>query len=470
MKRKNAFTLIELLAVIAVLAIIALIATPIVMNTIKKSQKGAAERSADNYIDAVETTVATKRLDNVILEGEYIIQPDGNLCPLSGCGENDKNKVIIEMEGNKPSGGTITINNGQVTNNSTMTIGEYDVSYDETTKKYTATKLETYSIKYNLTNVSGDNNNGSSITTKGVKVLKFTANSGYVLPDSVTVAGATSVWDKTTGTLTLSKVNGDVTVTIIGEEMPPYTNGEVVYFNVTTGEKCLSSDYTETQSNIGVKEGCMKFYAFNDDGSDKLNLILDHNTTAAVAWNNTYKNDSGSIISAKGPKELLDQLKTDTDGWKGTEIPTNYGRTSKAKYTIDYSEYKARLITAQEIATITGYTDWNEWFYFLESKTTSPSSTCKNGNTSGCKYGWLYDRTGTNCTTYGCLNNSDKSIAGYWTASSEARSSYNAWYIALSINVTQNGKLYAAAVDSTTADRSSHGVRPVIEVLKSKLK
>ena len=56
------------------------------MNTIKKSQKGAAERSADNYIDAVETTVATKRLDNVILEGEYIIQPDGSLCPLSGCG------------------------------------------------------------------------------------------------------------------------------------------------------------------------------------------------------------------------------------------------------------------------------------------------------------------------------------------------------------------------------------------------
>ena len=71
LKNKYGFTLIELLAVIVVLAIIALIATPIVMNTIKKSQKGAAERSADNYIDAVETTVATKRLDNVILEGEY---------------------------------------------------------------------------------------------------------------------------------------------------------------------------------------------------------------------------------------------------------------------------------------------------------------------------------------------------------------------------------------------------------------
>ena len=123
MKKKNAFTLIELLAVIVVLAIIALIATPIVMNTIKNAKKGAAERSADSYIKQVETVVATERLEGNILEGEYIIQSDGNLCPLSGCGENDKDKIIVEMEGNKPTGGTITINNGQVTTDSTMTIG-----------------------------------------------------------------------------------------------------------------------------------------------------------------------------------------------------------------------------------------------------------------------------------------------------------------------------------------------------------
>ncbi len=54
MKNKKGFTLIELLAVIVVLAIIALIATPIVMNTIKNAKKGAAERTADNYIKQVE--------------------------------------------------------------------------------------------------------------------------------------------------------------------------------------------------------------------------------------------------------------------------------------------------------------------------------------------------------------------------------------------------------------------------------
>ena len=42
MKKKNAFTLIELLAVIVVLAIIALIATPAVLNIIEDSKKAAA--------------------------------------------------------------------------------------------------------------------------------------------------------------------------------------------------------------------------------------------------------------------------------------------------------------------------------------------------------------------------------------------------------------------------------------------
>ena len=52
--KKREFTLIELLAVIIVLAIISLIATPTVLNAIRKSQKSAAERSAENYAVAVE--------------------------------------------------------------------------------------------------------------------------------------------------------------------------------------------------------------------------------------------------------------------------------------------------------------------------------------------------------------------------------------------------------------------------------
>ncbi len=141
MKNKKGFTLIELLAVIVVLAIIALIATPIVMNTIKKSQKGAAERSADNYIEAVETAVATSRLDSDgVPDGTYTINDEGNLE-----GNGLEKPLTIEMSGNKPSSGTITIKDGQVETSSTMTIGSYEVAYNPTNKKYEATEKDSSS-------------------------------------------------------------------------------------------------------------------------------------------------------------------------------------------------------------------------------------------------------------------------------------------------------------------------------------
>ena len=142
MKRKNAFTLIELLAVIVVLAIIALIATPIVMNTIKNAKKGAAERSADSYIKQVETAVAEERLNkNEVLEGEYQITSDGNLCRDKSASCSDDNKIKIEMSGTKPTSGKIKITNGSVDQtSSSMTVGDYTVSYNSTKKTYEATE------------------------------------------------------------------------------------------------------------------------------------------------------------------------------------------------------------------------------------------------------------------------------------------------------------------------------------------
>ena len=388
LKNKYGFTLIELLAVIVVLAIIALIATPIVMNTIKRSKKGAAERSADNYIKQVETAVAEERLNkNEVLEGEYQITSDGNLCRDKSASCSDDKKIKIEMNGTKPTSGKIKITNGSVDkSSSTMTIGDYDVTYNSTKKTYETT-------------------------------------------------------EKGTSTKT-------------------YANGEVVYFNVTTGEKC--SNYTETQSNIGTKSGCMKFYAFNDNGGSNVNLLLDHNTTAEVFWNL-------KVSTASGPKEVLNQLKKDTALWQGTITPENYSidqseQGSGVKYAVDYSDYKARLITAQEVAQITGNTTFDEKtsssIFYFDTNTTTESKTCKYGNTSGCNYGWLYDRTDTDCTNYGCLNNSDLSTYGYWTISPNASTSGYAWSVYYNGGTLTNGYVGGA---------HRHGVRPVITVAKSNI-
>lgn len=71
-------------------------------------------------------------------------------------------------------------------------------------------------ITATLTNVTAASGNATTIATGETKVLTYTANSGYTLPDSVTVTGATGVWNKDAGTLTLSNPTGNVTFTIAG--------------------------------------------------------------------------------------------------------------------------------------------------------------------------------------------------------------------------------------------------------------
>ncbi|MBE6138194.1 MAG: prepilin-type N-terminal cleavage/methylation domain-containing protein [Firmicutes bacterium] len=124
--KKKGFTLIELLAVIVVLAIIALIATPIVMNVISNAQKGAAERSADNYVKAVETLIATERLDGEPVEdGTYTIDENGNI-------KSGDVELTVELNGTKPNGGSIEIKDGQVVKNeSSIKVGDYTVTFED---------------------------------------------------------------------------------------------------------------------------------------------------------------------------------------------------------------------------------------------------------------------------------------------------------------------------------------------------
>ena len=299
---------------------------------------------------------------------------------------------------------------------------------------------------------------------------KYTTEDGKTLTNGNTTIkvdydGAKTVCDvyiSSEGTVSLKKCNvSDKTIEYTyGNKI--YENGDVVYFDVTTGNTC--NNYKEENSNTGYngingtenQNGCLKFYIFNDFGSDKVNLILDHNTTATIAWNSSGSNVNGPS------EEFLNKLNEDTKDWIGIEVPTNYimdqtGQASEAKYTIDYSTYKARLITANEVAQITNNISWDEsklmdWYYF-DTKSQTESTTAYN-------YGWLYDRTRNSCETYGCSNNSDIGIYGYWTSSSRAGNTFDAWYVRF------EGFVYNNKVDFA----DDFGIRPVIEVLKSKLK
>ena len=104
--KKQGFTLIELLAVIVILAVIALIATPIIL------KKGAAEQSVIGYINGIENSVLVSELDNNSLEdGSYNI-----------------NELNVEVKGNKPSSGNVTLENGIVVD-AAICMNGYRINY-----------------------------------------------------------------------------------------------------------------------------------------------------------------------------------------------------------------------------------------------------------------------------------------------------------------------------------------------------
>ena len=200
-----------------------------------------------------------------------------------------------------------------------------------------------------------------------------------------------------------------------------FKNGTAVYYNPETETKCKSS---EAVSTTGKNSGCMKWYVFNDkEGNATVNVILDHNTTARVAWNSTGNNSE--------MKEVADALKKDTRTWKNT----------------------ARLITANEIAKITEKTGFdaskkNQDWFCLDTNQPDTTSYCAKAQGKS-KYAWLFDYT-YECTNYGC-NTSDLSTWGYWTSTSS-------WH------VSRFGHL-----SNTNANYADSGVRPVITISKANI-
>ena len=291
MKRKNAFTLIELLAVIVVLAIIALIATPIVMNTIKKSQKGAAERSAENYIDAVETAVAEERLSkNEVLEGEYQITSDGNLCRDKSASCSDDNKIKIEMSGNKPTSGTVTISNGGVSSTDTMmTVGDYDVKYNQENKKYeaiekgsstttalcTANKTKTSALVYN----SGNPGQESSYTSQEVGLLA--SESGAYTPG---VTYTCELGDGESNTFYVLEEKGDNVSLIAG-----FNLGDTVAWCKSGSDNSCAAD----GAKAALKERTSGWTKLTESqislpSYDQIYKVAGNKTSGFATWLNSY--------------------------------------------------------------------------------------------------------------------------------------------------------------------------------------
>ena len=112
---KKGFTLIELLAVIVILAVLAIIATPIVLNIIDDSKKNATLRSSENYIKAIEFSIAKSVMENKRLsDGTYQVMTNGSICLGTLTGTTCTDTLVVEVAGETPESGTITIKSRKI--------------------------------------------------------------------------------------------------------------------------------------------------------------------------------------------------------------------------------------------------------------------------------------------------------------------------------------------------------------------
>ena len=137
---KKGFTLIELLAVIVILAIIALIATPMIMGVIDDARKGAAEASANGYIDAVEGspiyTMIETGSDTGLTSGVYAVGTTEKSEGLNGSVMKMSEKATVKVKGEAPTAGWVAVGDNGVVVAACLKFNSYSKNIGYNTTKH----------------------------------------------------------------------------------------------------------------------------------------------------------------------------------------------------------------------------------------------------------------------------------------------------------------------------------------------
>ena len=456
--KKKGFTLIELLAVILILGIIALIAVPAVTNIINESKENAAKVSATNYINSVDNylimqdlkgyeeklengktyMVADETIYDLSTEDEFITrQPTGIISDTIYLNE------IIKMNGNYPLDGYAIISNNKV-EYAKIAMNGYVVEYGlegnsiEVIEKYTSDIVYPESITITNTETEIEKNDTLQLTLNitpedATKKVRYTSSDETKATVSKTgLVTALKGGEVTITVQTRNNLTASIDLTVLGG--PTYiapgendTHKGIVYLDPTN----LTRTCNQSNSIIGSGiSGCMKWYVYNDT-SDNYKMILEHNTSDKIVFNVNNWNNSPSAEFTSSLTNLVS-----VTGWKVTP----------------------RLISANEIATITGNTSFNtatasvgSWFY-LDSNNQTKTASSKGAS----RYAWLFDYT-MNCQSSGCNIQVGNNNYGYWTSDKMA--------------TVNNGHIWVVRSDgslgSTESSSSTMCIRPVIEVPKS---
>lgn len=113
-------------------------------------------------------------------------------------------------------------------------------------------------VTYNITTTVTNGTYSGDTTITDMATVTITANTGYALPDSVTVTGASQTWNKETGTLTLSNPTGDVTVEAVCVAVVIYhtisfTWSNTVYVNGTQVSTGVGGSYDKIKAGDTIR-------------------------------------------------------------------------------------------------------------------------------------------------------------------------------------------------------------------------
>lgn len=124
-------------------------------------------------------------------------------------------------------------------------------------------KQDSYNVTSTLTNATAANGNPTTVSATATSLtLNYTANTGYLLPETITVkmggatlvSGTDYIWNQETGELTITVTGfyGDIDVKIVAEEDPCYTftMSEVTATSTTNS---ITLTWTEVAGATGYK-------------------------------------------------------------------------------------------------------------------------------------------------------------------------------------------------------------------------
>ena len=412
--KKKGFTLVELLAVIIILSLVLVIAVPSVNKYIKQSKEKAYDAQISTIIEAAQA-YASANSGLLPRKEEFVVKITLGQLKSSGLIKEE----VKNPNDDKYFDDALTIEIKKKGETYTYDIVESTITTRDGEKSPIINLNGSPMVTYNL---------NATYTELGASATDSDGNaiSNIVIDKSNLVMSTEGIY-QVKYTATDTKGISSTVYRNVYVSNNKYANGTAIYFNPNSNSVCSKAEAT---SNTSKSNGCMKWYTFNDDGSSTVNLLLDHNTTATVAWASTGTN-------ANGPVEVKKQLENDIASWNGAVKST------------------ARLIEASEIAKITGYPNWNNNRYYFHTN----SNTEYKGAAGTNKYAWLFDNT-YNCTTYGC-NVADSSAGAYWTNTADS-GSFNTAFTVYYIGILSH--------DNSVANASGPGVRPVITVSRDKLR